>query len=444
MAATESTTDTTRKTASRKAHHITNIRYPFAKTWDKQNTYVEFELANIHFSTANAIRRLMISHVKTVGFRTEPYKACDIKVLVNDTPLHNQFSVHRLAMIPLNIPNPDKFNVDDYQFIIDVANNTNAIRNITSEDFQIKQISTNKFLPSDEVKRFFPPDPITGDYLLLNKLRPKYFVPHQTLSREVQAEMAKDLDKAVEDVMHFHIEAKASISNGFENGHYSPVAVACYVNTVDPKRAEEGLRAYIDSQVEKAKNIGAEPPTQEKMKRRFELTEQGRFFYVNDRQDPNVFTFKIETVGVIPSLVVFHRAIEILKDKITTFISNLVAQNEEVITITPSSQLAGGYDIVVQNEDDTLGNIVQSHLCLMYADFNLAKEQRKLKFVGYKRPHPLEKRIIFAIQGNNDNIEQLITDIIKPGCGEINKMLNKIQSELEGTPYFVNEIKSIQ
>ena len=443
MAASD-TTDTTRKPVFQKAHHITNIRYPFAKTWDKRNTYIEFELANIHFSTANAIRRLMISNVKTVGFRTEPYKDCDIKVLVNDTPLHNQFTVHRLAMIPINVPNPDKFNVDDYQFIIDVSNNTNAIRTITTEDFQIKQISTNKFLPRDEVMRFFPPDPITGDYLLLNKLRPKYFVPHKTLSREVKAEMAKELDKSVEDVMHFHIEAKASISNGFENGHYSPVAVACYVNTVDPKRAEEGLRAYIDAQVEKSKNLGAEPPTPEKMKRRFELTEQGRFFYINDRQEPNVFTFKIETVGIIPSLVVFHRAIEILKDKITTFISNLVARNEEVITITPSSQLLGGYDITVQNEDDTLGNIVQSHLCLLYADFNLAKEHRKLKFVGYKRPHPLEKHIIFSIQGNNDNVEQLITDIIKPGCGEINKMLNKIQSELEGTPYFVNEIKSIQ
>lgn len=443
MAAAVSTTEST-KSSIKKAHHITNIRYPHAKTWDRRNTSVEFEVANIHFSTANAIRRLMISHVKTVGFRTEPYKDCDIKVLENDTPLHNQFAVHRLAMIPLNVPNPDKFNVDDYQFIIDVANNTNAIRNITTEDFQIKHIPTNKFLPKEEVKRFFPPDPITGDYLLLNKLRPKFFVPHSTLSREVQDEMAKDFDKPTEDVMRFHIEAKASVSNGYENGHYSPVAVACYVNTVDPKRAEEGLRAYMDAQVEKAKNLGAEPPTPEKMKRRFELTEQGRCFYVNDRQEPNVFTFKIETVGIIPSLVVFHRAIEILKDKITTFVSNLVARNEEVITITPSSQLAGGYDIIVANEDDTLGNLVQSHLCLMYADFNLAKEQRKLKFIGYKRPHPLEKRIIFSIQGNNDNLDQLITDVIKPGCGEINKMLNKIQNELEGTPYFVSEIKSIQ
>jgi DNA-directed RNA polymerase subunit L len=429
---------------SSKAHHMTNIRYPYAKTWDKRNTSVEFEVANIHFSTANAIRRTMLSQVKTVGFRTEPYKACDVKVIENDTPLHNQFAVHRIAMIPLNIPNPDKFNIDDYVFIIDVSNNTNANRNITTEDFQIKQISTNKFLPSEEVKRFFPPDPITGDYIFLNRLRPKYFVPHKTLSGEVITEMGKDFNKPTEDVMRFQIEAKASISNGAENGHYCPVAVACYVNTVDPQRAEIGLKEYMDKQIAQAKNISAEPPIPEKMKRRFELTEQGRFFYINDKEEPNVFTFKIESVGVIPPLIVFNRAIEIVKDKITTFISNLVARNENVITINVSSQLVGGYDFIVKDEDDTLGNIVQSHLCMMYADFSLDKEQRKLKFIGYKRPHPLEKHIIFSVQGNNDNLDQLITDVFKTGCSEIVKMLNRIQNELEGTTYFVNELKSIQ
>jgi hypothetical protein len=72
------------KTQSRKPNHITNIRYPYAKTWDKQNTSIEFELANIHFSTANAIRRTILSQVKTVGFRTEPYNECEVKVLEND------------------------------------------------------------------------------------------------------------------------------------------------------------------------------------------------------------------------------------------------------------------------------------------------------------------------------------------------------------------------
>ena len=428
-----------------KPHHITNIRYPYAKSWDKHNTHVEFELANIHFSTSNAIRRLMISSIKTVGFRTEPYTACDIKVIVNDTPLHNQFALHRISMIPINIPKPESFDVDDYLFIINVSNNTNSIITITSEDFQIKKISTNKMLSREEVKKFFPPDPITGHYIIINRLKPKYFVPSKNVSKDVVNEMAKDFNKLNigEDVMHFNIEGKASISTSAENGHYTAVACASYINTVDPEKALTGLKSYMDTQNESAKLKNVTPMTPEKMTRRFELTERARYFYTNDKEEPNVFTFKIETVGVIPPLIIFHRAINILKDKVHNFISNLIAKNENAITIKVSDQLDGGYDLIVKDEDDTLGNIIQSHLCMMYADYALPKEQRKLKYIGYKKPHPLEKYIIFAIQSQTDNIDEIINEIIKKGCLEIVKMLNKIQNELAGTHQFINELKMI-
>ena len=434
----------TSKSADKKPHHITNIRYPYAKTWDKRNTSIEFELANAHFSTANAIRRLILSSVKTVGFRTEPYEKCDVNIKINDTPLHNQFTAHRIAMIPINIPNPDKFNVDDYVFFMDITNNTNENRKITTEDFQIRQISTNKLLSSDEVKRFFPPDPITGNYILLTKLRAKYFVPSKTLNQEAVAEMVKDFNQPVDEPVRLFFEAKASISNGAENGHYCPVSCACYINTVDPERARDGLRVYIDNHNNSMKLQKLTPLTPEILTRRFELTERAKFYYVNDKDEPNVFTFKIESIGVIPPLIIFHRAIDILIEKINTFISNIISKNENIITINQSNQLNNGYEIVVKNEDDTLGNIIQSHLCMMYADYSLSKEQRKLKFIGYKKPHPLEHHIIFVIQGNTDKIDEIISDIIKPGCNEIIKMLNKIQHELEETVYFIKELKSIQ
>ena len=426
-----------------KPNHITNLRYPYAKKWDKHNYYVEFELGNIHTSMANAIRRLMISDVKSVGFRTEPYTACDINVIVNDTPLHNQFVLHRLSMIPIHVAYPDKFDVDDYLFIIDISNNTNMIINITTEHFQIKRISTNKFLPQSEVVKFFPPNPITGDYILINKLRPKYFVPSKTVSQEVVDEMGKTFKKKTDDIMHFHIEGKASISNSRENGHYSPVSCATYINTVDSEKASLGLKEYIDKMIEISKNENTTPMTNEQLTRRFDLTEKARFFYRNNKDEPNVFTFKIETLGIIPPLLIFHRSIDILKEKINNFINNLVSKNEEVITIKSSEQLNGGYDLHVKNEDDTLGNVIQTHLCLLYADYLLPKEQKKLQFIGYKRPHPLENYIIIAIQGDNDNIDILINDIIKPGCLQIVKVLNKIQNELEGTQQFISELKRI-
>jgi len=443
MSDLKQTTNPIPKSTKHKNNYITFIRYPYEKTWDKKQTHVEFELANVHYSTVNAIRRLMISTVKTVGFRTEPKSEIDI--YVNDTPLHNQFVLHRLAMIPFNIPNPDKFDVDDYSFIINVSNNTNSIMNITSEDFQVKQISTNKMLSRDQVKKIFPPDPITGDYILIDKLRPKYFVPSKYVSKDVISEMNKEFNKPIlsDDIMKFHIEGKSSISNGSENGHYSPVSIASYINTVDPDKALLALKDYINKQNELAKQKNVAGMTPEQLTRRFELTERARFYYTNDKDEPNVFTFKIETVGIIPPLIIFHRAIDILKDKISKFIVNLMAKDEKIITIKESIQLNNGYDIIVKDEDDTLGNIVQSHLCMLYADFSIPKEQRKLQYIGYKRPHPLENYIIFAIQGQHENIDELLNTIIKPGCMEIIKMLNKIQNELESTGQFINELKSI-
>jgi DNA-directed RNA polymerase subunit L len=81
---------------------------------------------------------------------------------------------------------------------------------------------------------------------------------------------------------------------------------------------------------------------------------------------------------------------------------------------------------------------------MLYADYSIPQDKRKLKFIGYKKPHPLEPHIIFSIQGMNDNQDELINDIIKPGCMEIIKMLNKIQYELESTQQFIKELKQIQ
>ena len=248
------------------------------------------------------------------------------------------------------------------------------------------------------------------------------------------------------DITTYYKQLTYSIENfayKIENGHYNPNSCASYVNTIDSEKSLNGLKAYIDEQLEIAKSKNVTPMSKEKLTKRFELTESARYFYTNDKEEANVFTFKIESVGVIPPLIIFHRAINIIKEKINNFISNLISKNENAVKINVSDKFSGGYDIIVNDEDDTLGTIIQSHLAILYADFSLTKEQRKLQFIGYKKPHPLEKKIMFSIQGQNDNLDELINDIIKVGCNEIIKMLNKIQNELEGTSQFVNELKMI-
>ena len=101
-----------------------------------------------------------------------------------------------------------------------------------------------------------------------------------------------------------------------KTGTYSPVSCATYINTVDPEKASIGLKTYIDKEIENAKDNNITPMTTEQLTRRFDLTEKARSFYTNNKDEPNVFTFKIETVGVIPPLIIFHRSIDILKEKI--------------------------------------------------------------------------------------------------------------------------------
>ena len=51
-------------------------------------------------SIINSLRRVLLSSIPSIGFRTEMNNT-DIKILKNTTPLHNEFILHRIAMIPL-------------------------------------------------------------------------------------------------------------------------------------------------------------------------------------------------------------------------------------------------------------------------------------------------------------------------------------------------------
>ena len=126
--------------------YFENVKYPYSKEWDKTNNFIEFHLRDVHFSLANALRRCMISQVKSIGFRTEPFENSTVKVLHNDTPLHNQFLEHRIAMIPINVRKPEEFEVDDYVFEIDETNDTSEIKHITTEHIKVKKVSNNTYL----------------------------------------------------------------------------------------------------------------------------------------------------------------------------------------------------------------------------------------------------------------------------------------------------------
>ena len=58
-----------------------------------------------------------------------------------------------------------------------------------------------------------------------------------------------------------------------------------------------------------------------------------------------------------------------------------------------------GIDIIILNEDHTLGNIIQSHFNY-YDELNkefFFPQNKNIRFVGYNEPHPLDKKIVLRI-----------------------------------------------
>lgn len=426
--------------------YISNIAYPFKNSWDKNANYVEFEIHGINVSLINSIRRCIIGSVKTVGFRSEPYEKSTINIIENDSPLHNQFLGHRISMIPINISNVDGFNVDDYEFSIDMVNNTNFPQDITSEHIKIRRISTDSILSDAETRRIFPADPITKSHILLTRLKPKYYMYGKVINPDILGEYkASDSAESTAEDVKLTVRAKACISNGLENGHFNPTSCACHTYKIDPERAKIAERAYILSEQEKAVQKGLTPYSEEVLVKRFATTFAERQYYQDDRGNPTQFNFKIESIGVIPPLVVFHRAMGILKSKIHDFSSALVRNDSSNIKVEPSKEMANGFRLLVSGEDDTIGNVLQTYMTDKYADMGLPDEERLLNYVGYVRPHPLEMKLALTLQAKDSEMSwtEIMEKIITPTCSGIIKVINKMTDELETTSAYNNELKAI-
>ena len=100
------------------------------------NNETSFSLNNINNSLANALRRIVISEFKTVGFRYHE-SSSDIQILKNTTKYHNEYLSHRISMIPLHGTNPDTFDIDKYKFVINKKNTSDNVLAITSNDFDV-------------------------------------------------------------------------------------------------------------------------------------------------------------------------------------------------------------------------------------------------------------------------------------------------------------------
>ena len=133
-------------------------------------------------------------------------------------------------------------------------------------------------------------------------------------------------------------------------------------------------------------------------------------------------------VGYYDSKTIFIKGCEILLKRIQDFNNqfDLLNTPECRIKIYESETIKGGQTLMVDDENDTLGSIVQAHIVKNYIE--VERDDSPIMFCGYKRTHPLEEIIMFTIKMKTED-PKIIVVLFKKVCQELEEIIGGILKE---------------
>ena len=318
-----------------------------------ENNELKFTIDKINVSLANSLRRVILSDVPTLVFRTTPHAESKSSITVNTSRIHNQILNQRLSCIPIHVSDTT-FNYGEYTVEIDVTADGNEIRYVTTKDFKLKNKTTGKYLTDVKCHEIFPPNAITGDFIEFARLLPKM----SEYSEGEQLTMTCDLD----------------IGTAQQDGAFNVVCTCAYQMTMDAAKVDEAWRIKEAELVKEGiATVGSE-----------EMKAQRKNWSLLDAQrhtKEDSFDFVVETVGVFTNAEIVHKAAQIMINKCTKFIRDIESGENHIIPTV--STIQNGFDIELKGEDYTLGKVLEFFL----HDKHYAEDQT-VTYCSFRKIHP--------------------------------------------------------
>lgn len=360
----------------------------------------KFRFTNTDVTVANTLRRAILTQTPSVGFRTEPYDKSDVIISINTTPLVNEMIAHRIGMIPIQA-DPTTFNPELYTFELDMENNTKEMMDVRASNFKVYMRNQENPLEKPTLMdsaTFFPPDPITGDTVIITRLRPQW---NPTSPNE-----------------RVQLRAKASISTGSENIRWSPVCQSSYEYTRDSsvEHQNDVFLKWLETH-KKIDDVNTiESSRKDELYAEFLTMEIQRCYITDERGNPNDFTFHVESVGIqsVPQIV---RAAIVSCEVLVAKYQDIDGILPDNVRIQPGDSSFPSFDIIFQNESHTLGNLLETWIVE-----NEIQEESEIISVGYKVPHPLRPEMFVRIGykgraiDDTDVKQQLVRRTIANAC----------------------------
>ena len=351
----------------------TVINLPIVKHSEENKGIMKFTIENTNVSIVNALRRVILTDLETVVFNTDNN---NINIISNTTRFHNEILKQRLGCIPIHIKG--KEDIDNLIIELNKNNVTDSMQYVTSADFKIKNITTDKYLTDEQTKKIFPPNKITKEFILFTRLRPK-------ISNDIPGEIIT-------------LKARLKTATAKEDGMYNIASTCAYGNTEDSVEQHNQWQEIAEELETKGLS-----KTKIAYQRQNWYTLQAKRYFIN-----NSFDFKLESVGVFKNIEIVNMACDNIIKRLHKIAEKIEAN--QVKLDRNSTAMNNAVDIILEGEDYTIGKVIEYILHEQYY-----KKDAELTYVGFIKKHPHDDysiiRIAFTGSGSNPTDENVYSMI---------------------------------
>jgi DNA-directed RNA polymerase subunit L len=353
---------------------------------------LKFKISGINVSFINSIRRILLSEIPMVVFRVSPNDKNKCNIIANTCGLNNEIVKHRLSCIPIHVKDVEEFPLKNYIMELNVENKTDTNIVITTEDFIVKDLVSGKNLPKDKIREIFPANDITGGFIDFVRLKAK-------AAEEIQSKK-------------IHLTCEFDIGRSKEDGAYNAVSTCSYGNTIDEALQE----AKLAQLKQKWKDEGKKETEIEFETKNWRLLEGKRIF----KKDS--FDFIIQSVGVYKNVELLIMACSILNEKIANL--NTIIEEDKLEIKLAESTIKNCYDIVLENEDYTIGKVLEYSLLTLYYE-----STKSMTYCGFKMLHPHDSYGIIRVSYRDPVEISSIKGNLITALTHSNEVFNKIKKE---------------
>lgn len=336
-----------------------------------------FEIHNVDLAFINGIRRTILTDISiagVIGETTTNGEEPTMNIIENTGALHNEIIMHRIGLIPVCLTEEEIEGYEDgsIKLELNIKNEGSKIENITTK--HIKATRNNIHITDKELATIFPSNKISKEHILITRLRTN---EHLSFKTDVVKRCARD------------------------NASFNPVSLCNFSYIQDPKEADTKIN----------------------------IIDKERAYYKNKYGDPISFKFDIENINInIAAKYLINKSIEIIANKLNKLRENLI--KGDVIKVVNFQDIENTFEFFIENEDDTVGNIIQSFVHTRYVRENkLFNDVIKCLYVGYICPHPLKELMIVRITLENETNKSVFVSFLDENCKMIVEELQKIKTE---------------